>query len=164
VSFVHVVYLEDYHKTTSWGITTLSASVNELGGTGKVAIDAFTTGYYLRASTDKDIIYAFGTSGKYPHTVFTYDIITSEWIHKDSIDYIILSIYGEQYRNKFEDCIHPKFLMIEFPFIILCQYGRLPQSERQFKSTLYNMCEENYEKVDVICKEEQKVFIIYKVK
>ena len=164
VSFVHVVYLQDYHKNTIWGITALSASVNELGGNGKVGIDDFTTGYYLRASTDKDIISAFGASGKYPHVVFTYDIITDEWIHKNNIDYIILSVYGEQYRTKFEDCIHPKFLMVEFPFIKFCQYGQLPQSECQFKSALYNLCEKNYEKVDEICKEEQKVFIIYKVK
>ena len=162
VSFVHVVYLQDYHKTTSWGITSLSASVNKLDG--KVGVDDYTARYYLRASTDKDIISAFGTSGEYPHTVFTYDIITDEWIHKNNIDYIILSIYGERYRTKFEDCFHPKFLMVEVPFIKFSQHGRLPQSERQFKSTLYNMCEKNYEKVDVICKEEQKVFIIYNVK
>jgi len=162
VSFVHVVYLQDYHKTTIWGITSLSTSVNKLDG--KVGVDDYTARYYLKASTDKDIISAFGTSGKYPHTLLTYDIITDEWIHKNNIDHIILSIYGEQYRTKFEDCIHPKFLMVEFPFINFCQYGQLPQSERQFKSELYNMCEENYEKVDVICKEEQKVFIIYKVK
>ena len=164
VSFVHAVYLQDYHKTTSWGITALSDSVNELEGTGKVAIDDYTARYYLRASTDKDIISAFGTSGKYPHTIFTYDIITDEWIHKNNIDYIILSIYGEQYRTKFEDCIHPKFLMTEVPFLKFYDPGRLPQSELQFKSALYNMCEEKYEKVDELYKGEQKVFIIYKVK
>ena len=164
VSFVHVVYLQDYHKTTILGITTLSASVNELGGTGKVGVDDYTARYYLKASTDKDIISAFGTSGEYPHTVFTYDIITDEWIHKNSIDYIILSVYGEKWRTNYEDYFHPKFLMVEVPFIKMSDPGRLPQSDLQFKSDLYNMCEKNYEKMDEIYKKEQKVFIIYKVK
>ena len=165
VSFVHAVYLQDYHKETCWGITTLSASVNELEGTGKVGVDCLDPAQYLKASTDKDIIFAFGTSGMYPHVTFTYDIITDEWIHKNNIDYIILSIYGEYYRTKFENCFHPKFLMImEVPFIKVCDHNRLPQSDFQFKSDLYNMCEKNYEKVGEIYKEEQKVFIIYKVK
>lgn len=164
VSFVHVVYLEDYHKTTIWGITTLSDSVNELGGTRKVGVDYLDPGQYLRASTDKDIVFAFGTAGKYPRTLLTYDLITDEWVHKNNINYIILSIYGEQYRTKFEDCIHPKFLMVEVPFIKFCQHGQLPQSELQFKSALYTMCERNYEKVDVIYKEKQKIFIIYRIK
>jgi hypothetical protein len=161
VSFVHAVYLQDYHKESHWGVQMLSTSVNELEGNGKVAIDHSTIGYYLQASTDKDIIDAFKLPEEYPW-ILQYDIITDEWIHKNKINYIVLSIYGEQYRTKFEDCIHPKFLMIEVPFIKFCQYGQLPQSERQFKSDLYNMCEKNYEKVDVICKNKQKVFIIYK--
>lgn len=161
VSFVHVVYLQDYHKNTNWGITTLSASVNELEGTGKVAIDHFTTSYYLRASTDKDITGAFKLPEKYPW-ILQYDLITDEWIHKNKIEYIVLSIYGEGYRTEFEDRLHPKFLMIEIPFIEIGQYGHLSQSERQFKSDLYTLCEKNYERVDVIYKNEQKVFIIYK--
>ena len=164
VSFVHVIYLQDYHKTTIWGITSLSASVNELEGTGKVGVDDATIRYYLKASTDKEIVSVFRTSGKYPHVIQTYDIITDEWIHKNNLDYIIISIYGEQYRTKFENCIHPKFLLVEVPFIKFCQYNQLPQSERQFQSELYNMCEENYEKMDEIYKGKQKVFIIYKVK
>ena len=162
VSFVHAVYLQDYHKTATWGITTLSASVNELEGTGKVAIDYSAIKNYLIASTDKDIIGAFKLSEEYPWTPH-YDLITDEWIHKNKIEYIVLSIYGEQYRTEFEDRIHPKFLMIEVPFIKFCQYGQLPQSERQFKSDLYKLCEKNYEKVGEIYKEKQKVFIIYKV-
>ena len=164
VSFVHVVYLQDYHKETGWGITTLSASVSELEGNGKVGIDELGVGYYLRASTDKDIIYAFKRSGNYPHTVHTYDIITNEWIHKNNVDYIILSVYGENWRTNYEDYFHPKFLMVEAPFIKMSDPCRLPQSELQFKSDLYNMCENDYEKVDEIYKDEQKVFIIYKVK
>ena len=163
VSFVHVVYLQDYHKTTIWGITSLSASVNKLEGTGKVGVDDFTTGYYLRASTDKDIIYAFKLSGEYPHTVHTYDIITNEWVHKNNVDYIILSVYGEKWRTNYEDYFHPKFLMAEVPFIKMSDPSRLPQSELQFKSDLYNMCEGKYEKVDEIYKGEQKIFAIYKV-
>ena len=164
ISFVHVVYLNEHHKTTNWGITTLSDSVNELEGNGKVGIDCFEPAYYLQASTDKEIIFALRYSGKYPHAVPTYDIVTDEWIHKNHIDYFILSIYGERYRTKFEERFHPKFLIIEIPFIKLGQYAKLPQSERQFESDLYNMCEKNYEKVDIICKEEQEVFIVYKVK
>ena len=164
VSFVNAVYLQDYHKDTAWGITSLSASVNELEGTGKVGVDDSTIRYYLKASTDKEIVSVFRTSGKYPHVIQTYDIITDEWIHKNNLDYIIISIYGEQYRTKFENCIHPKFLLVEVPFIKFCQYNQLPQSERQFQSELYNMCEKKYKKVDEIYKGKQKVFIIYKVK
>jgi hypothetical protein len=174
VSFVHVVYLNDYHKETAWGITTLSASVNGLGGNGKVGVDYSVPGYYLEASTDKDIIYAFETSLEYPPkhdvsfthmiTTYTYDIITDEWIQKNDLDYIILSIYGELQRTKSINYIHPKFLMIEAPFIKIRDPGRLPQSNYQFQSELYNLCEKKYEKVDEIYKGEQKVFVIYAVK
>ena len=163
VSFVHAVYFQDYHKTTSWGITTLSASVNELGGNGKVGVDDSTIEYYLKASTDKDIISAFELSGEYPHTIHTYDIITDEGIQKNNIEYIILSVYGEQYRTEFKNYIHPKFLMIEVPFIKIYDPSRLPQIDLQFKSDLYNMCEKKYEKVDEIYKGKQKIFVIYKV-
>jgi len=164
VSFVHAVYLQDYHKTTSWGITTLSDSVNELDRNGKVAIDYSVAGRYLKASTDRDIIYALRYSGKYPYTVHTYDIITDEWIHKNNVKYIILSIYGEQYRTKHASCIHPKFLMIEVPFITIYDYNRLPQSDFEFQSNLYNICEKNYDRTDIIYKNEQEVFVIYEIK
>ena len=164
VSFVNAVYLQDYHKDTAWGITTLSNSVNELEGTGKVGVDDSIIRYYLKASTDKEIVSAFGSSGKFPNTVFTYDMITDEWIHKNNITYIILSVYGEKWRTKNEDYFHPKFLMIEVPFIKFYDHSRLPKIDLPFKSDLYNMCEEKYEKVDEIYKGKQKVFIIYKVK
>jgi hypothetical protein len=164
ISFVNAVYLNDYHNESNWGITTLSDSVNELEGTGKVAIDFSAVAYYLGASTDKGIIDAFRFSGKYPHAVPTYDIITDEWIQEKNVDYLILSIYGERFRTEFEDCIHPKFLIIEIPFMEVGRYGQLPQSVCLFKSDFYNVCEKNYEKVDIICKEEQEVFIIYKVR
>ena len=163
VSFVHAVYLNDYHKETSWGITTLSASVNELEGNGKVAIDHFETGYYLHASTDKDIIGAYKSSGEVPPVTYTYDIITDEWIQKNNIEYIILSVYGEQCRTEFKDYFHPKFLMVEVPFMKRYNYNRLPQSNFQFKSELFNSFEQKYEKIDEIYKENQKVFVIYKV-
>ena len=154
VSFVHAVYLQDYHKTTSWGITTLSASVNELEGTGKVAIDAPSIGYYLEASTTKHIIYSWA---------YTFNI-TDEWIQENNIDYIILSVYGDRVRTKSNCYVHPKYLMIEVPFVEVYYPGKLPQSNYQFQSELYNMCEKNYEKVDEIHKDGQKVFVIYKIK
>ena len=163
VSFVHAGYLQDYHKETCWGITTLSASVNELEGNGKVGVDKLTIGYYLKASTDKNIIYAFKRSGKYPHTVHTYDIITNEWISKNNIDYIILSVYGDRVRTKSNCYVHPKFLMIEIPFVEIYDSNKLPQSNYQFQSELYNLCEKKYEKIDEIYKDEQKVFVIYTI-
>ena len=126
-----------------------------------VTIDDYIIEYYLQASTDKDIIGGFELYG-YPPT-HTYDIITNEWIRKNKIDCIILSVYGEQQRTKSIDYFHPKFLMIEIPFLKHYDYSRLPQSNFRFKSGLYDMCEKNYEKVDIIYKNEQKVFIIYKV-
>lgn len=163
VSFVHAVYLQDYHKTTGWGITSLSASVNELDGNVKVAIDVLGPGYYLRASTDKDIIYAFKLSGHYLNTTYTYDSITDEWIQKNNVDYLILSIYGEKWRTNYKDYIHPKFLMIEVPFIKIYDASKLSQLNYQFQSELYHLCEKKYEKIDEIYKGEQKVFVIYKV-
>ena len=161
VSFVHAAYLRDYHKETAWGITTLSTSVNELGGNGKIAIDDYIIEGYLQASTDKDLRGAFELHG-YPPT-HTYNIITNEWICKNDIEYIILSVYGELQRTKSIEYFHPRFLMIEMPYIKMYDASRLPQSELQFQSDLYNMCEKNYERVDVIYKDEQKVFIIYEV-
>lgn len=162
VSFVHAVYLQDYHKDTCWGITTLSNAVNELNG--KVGFDEVTIGEYLRASTDTDIKGVFRISGQFPHALHTYDIVTDEWLHKNNIDYIILSIYGEQYRTKFENCFYPKYLMIEVPFMKICDYSRLPLSDFQFKSDLYNMCKKKYEHVDVIYRDGREIFIIYKIK
>jgi hypothetical protein len=165
ISFVHALYLNDYHQETSWGITALSESVNKLEGNGKIAADFSTMATYLQASTDKDIISAFRYSGKYPHTIPTYEIITEEWLQENDVTYLILSIYGEQHRTEFEDSIHPKFLMVlEIPFIEVGQYGQLPQSICQFDSGLYNRCEKNYAKAGTIHKGEQMVFIIYKVK
>ena len=164
VSFVHAVYLQDYHKTTCWGLTALSDSVNELDGNGKVAIDFAELAYYLRASTDTDIKGAFRISGQFPQAVHTYDTITNDWLHENNIDYIVLSIYGEQYRTKFENCFYPKFLMIEVPFMEICDCSRLPQTDFQFKSDLYNMCEKNYEHVDVIFRDGKKIYRIYKIK
>ena len=165
VSSIHVVSTFDYHKNTVWGITALSASVNKLDVNGKVAIDCFEAGYYLKASTDKDIIYAFepDPSKEVPPITYTYDIITDEWIHKNNITYIVLSIYGEQNRTEFKDYFHPKYLMIEVPFIKTYSYCRLPQSNYQFQSELYNLFEKKYEKIEEIHKEKQKVFVIYKV-
>ena len=163
VSFVHAAYLNDYHKETSWGIITLSTSVNELEGTGKVAVDHFETAYYLTASTDKDIIGAYKSSGEVPPVTYTYHIITDDWIQKNNIEYIILSVYGEQCRTEFKDYFHPKFLMVEVPFMKRYNYNRLPQSNYPFQSELYNSFEQKYEKVGEIYKGNQKIFVIYKV-
>lgn len=165
ISFIHTLYLNDYHKETNWGITTLSKSVNQLEGNGRIAVDFSTVANYLSVSTDKYIIHAFRFSGKYPHAIPTYDIITDEWLQENGVTYLILSVYGEQHRTKFEGRIHPKLLMIlEIPFIEVGQYGQLPQSICQFDSGLYNRCERNYERAGIIHKGEQTVFIIYKVK
>jgi len=164
-SFIHTLYLNDYHKETAWGITMLSESVNQLEGSGKIGVDNDLVEYYLLASTDKDIVDAFRVSGKYPYATLTYDIVTDEWLRENGVTYLILSIYSEQYRAECEGSIHPKFLMIfDIPFIEVGKYSQLPPSVCQFKSDLYNRCEKNYERVGIIHKAEQMVFIIYRVK
>ena len=165
ISFVHALYLNDYHEETNWGITTLSKSVNQLEGNGKIGVDNESVAYYLSASTDKDVIEAYRFSGKYPYARPTYEIITDEWLQENDVNYLVLSIYGEQYRAECEGSIHPKFLMIvDIPFIEVGRYSQLPPSVCQFKSELYNWCEKNYERVGTIHKGEQMVFTIYKVK
>ena len=154
MSFVHVVYLNDYHKTTCWGIETLSDKVEQLGRKGKVAIDDANIGYYLKASTSKDVIFS---------RTYTFNI-TDAWIKENNIDYIVLSVYGDRVRTKSNCYVHPKFLMIEIPFVDVYDPSKLPQSNYVLQSELYNLCEKRYEKIGEIYKGEQKVFIIYKVK
>ena len=153
VSFVHTVYLNDYHKTTIWGIETLSDKVEQLEENGKVAIDDANIGYYLKASISKDVIFS---------RTYTFNI-TDAWIRENNIEYIVLSVYGDRVRTKSDCYVHPKYLMIEIPFVDVYDPSKLPQSDYQFKSNLYNMCEKNYEKVDEIYKNDQKVFVIYEV-
>ena len=153
ISFVHAIYLVNYHNDTGWGIDTLSDKIKQLEGNGKIAIDEPGIGYYLKASTSTDIIYS------YTHTFN----ITDEWIRENNIDYIILSVYGDRVRMKSNCYVHPKYLMIEIPFVEIYDPGKLPQSNYQFQSELYNLCENRYEKVEEIYKGEQKVFVIYKV-
>ena len=139
--------------------------MNQLEGKGKIGVDKQTVAYYLSASTDKDVIEAFKFSGKYPSAVPNYEIITDEWLRKNDVTYLILSIYSEQYRAECEGSIHPKFLMLfDIPFIEVGRYSQLPLSVCQFKSDLYNRCEENYERAGTVHKGEQVVFIIYKVR
>ncbi len=165
ISFVHAIYLNDYHQETGWGITMLSKSVNQLEGRGKIGVDNEAVAYYLSASTDKDVIDAFSYSGSYPYAIPTYEIITDEWLRVNNVTYLILSIYNEQYRTEYEGSIHPKFLMLfDIPFLEVGKYSQLPPSVCQFKSDLYNKCEKNFQRVDTIQKGEQVVFIIYKVK
>lgn len=153
VSFVHVVYLNDYHKETAWGIETLSGKVEQLQGSGKIAIDEPNIGYYLKASTTKDVIYSW---------TYTFNI-TDAWIRENNIEYVILSVYGDRVRTRSDCYVHPKFLMIEIPFVDVYDPSKLPQSNYQFQSELYNLCENRYEKIGEIYKGEQKVFVIYKV-
>jgi len=139
--------------------------VNQPEGNGKIAVDFSTVASYLQASTDKDSIAAFVSSGKYPYSRPTYEAITDEWLQENDVTYLILSIYGELHRTKFEGWAHPKLLMIlDIPFIQVGQYGQLPPSICQFDSDFYNRCEKNYQRVGIIQKGEQTVFIIYKVK
>ncbi|MDP2729870.1 MAG: glycosyltransferase family 39 protein [Dehalococcoidales bacterium] len=165
ISFVHAVYLNDYHQDTGWGITMLSKAVNRLEEKGKIGIDNQTVAYYLSVATDKDIIEAFGFSGKYPSAVPTYEIITEEWLRKNDVTYLVLSIYSEQYRARLDGAIHPKFLMLfDIPFLEVGRYSQLPTSVSQFKSDLYNELERDYQRVETISKGEQEVFIIFKVR
>ena len=154
ISFVHAMYLVNYHNDTCWGIETLSDKVKQLEGNGKIAIDESNIGYYLKASTTKDVIYSYA---------YTFNI-TDAWIRENNIDYIILSVYGDRVRMKSNCYVHPKFLMIEIPFVDVYDPSKLPQLRYQFQSELFKLCENRYEKIDEIYREEQKVFNIYKVK
>ena len=162
VSFINVLYINDYHQDTLYGITSLLESVEELDG--KVATDFDAVTNYLWAVTDHDVMSAFTYSGTYPDRRPTYEVITDEWLTNNEVSYLILSLYGEKHRAQWDSVIHPKFLMIEIPFIEVGEYGQLPPADCRFESGFYYRCERDYQRVATIKKGEQTVFIIYQVK
>ena len=188
ISVVNSLYLVDLNTNLFkyGGMVTLSKHVNSIEGNVTLAID-YDAGY-LKASTSKNVIsipyyYEFNGEivergkfwsivtnksdsnssryaklykfGKLKHYFYYFD---DEWLEDNHVDYVILSIYAES-RSSIQRFHHPKYAGIEIPFIKTPIY-----TSNSFQSKLYKLCEGNYERVDEIYKDKQKVFIIYKIK
>lgn len=185
ISVANSLYWVDLSEKGSWGVVTLSEHVNTIEGNVTIASDYMPA--YLKVSTSKNVIgipiyyevndeilafenfwsivtnksdpnsskYAgLRKSGQIKPYFYYFD---DEWIKDNHVDYVILSIYDEG-RSSEMIYKHPKYALIEIPFIKISTYNIT-----SFQSKLYKICEENYERVDEVYKGDQLIFIIYKV-
>ena len=185
ISVVNSLYLVDLSNNTRWGVVTLSKHVNSIEGNVTIASD-YNSGY-LEVVTAKNVIripryYEFNDeiveieyfwnivtnksasnssiyaelykSGKIKPFFYYFD---DEWIEDNHVDYVILSIYEES-RSSEMMYHHPKYAWIEIPFIKTQIY-----TSDSFQSKLYELCEEKYEKIDEVYRENRLIFIIYKI-
>ena len=185
ISVVNSLYLIDLSNNARWGVVTLSKHVNSIEGNVTIASD-YNPGY-LNVATSKKIItipyyrevdgeiievekfWSIATNKSHPNSSIYAELYKSgqikpyfyyfddEWPEDNHVDYVILSIY-EEGRSSVMKYHHPKYAWIEVPFIEIPIY-----TSDSFQSRLYKVCEEKYERVDEIYKEERLIFIIYKV-
>ena len=188
ISVANSLYLVDSSKDARWGVVTLSKHVNLMEENATIASN-YNSGY-LNVSTSKNVItipYYWEVDGEMIDVEKFWSIVTNksapnssryaelyksgkikpyfnyhfddEWIEDNHVDYVILSIYAEGHSSEIK-YHYPKYAWIEVPFIKIPTYN----SNLKFQSKLYEICEEKYEKVDEIYKENQLIFNIYKVK
>jgi hypothetical protein len=185
ISFVNSLYLVDLSNNSRWGVVTLSKHVNAIEGNVTIASD-YNPGY-LSIVTAKTVIripryYEFNdeiveieyfwsivtnksnpNSSRYAELYksgiisFEHYYFDDEWIEENHVGYVILSIYDECHSSEMR-YHHSKYAWIEVPFIETLIY-----TCDSFQSKLYKLCEEKYEKVDEIYKENRLIFIIYKI-
>ena len=185
ISVVNSLYLVDLKNNASWGVVTLSKHVNAIEGNVTIASDYYPS--YLKTSTSKNVItipyyykfnderigvekfWSIATNRSDPNSLRYAELYKSgkikpyfyyfddEWIEDNHVDYVILSIYDEGCSSEMR-YHHPKYAWIEVPFIETPIY-----TSDSFQSRLYKVCEENYERVDEIYKENRLIFIIYKI-
>jgi hypothetical protein len=186
ISVVNSLYLVDSSKNASWGVVTLSKHINAIEGNAIIASD-YNPGY-LNVSTSKNVIAIpryFEVNDKMIERKKLWSIVTNksdpnssryaelfksgqikffyhyyfddEWIEDNHVDYVILSIYSEG-RSTEMKYHHPKYAWVEVPFVKTPIY-----IINSFQSELYEICEEKYKGVDEVYKNDQLIFIIYKV-
>ena len=185
ISFINSLYLVDLSNNARWGVVTLSKHVNAIEGNVTIASDYNPD--YLSIATAKNVIripryYEF--NGEIVEIDYFWSIVTNksdpnsskygelyksekikpyfyyfddEWIEDNHVDYVILSIYDEGHSSEMR-YHHPKYAWIEVPFIKTPIY-----TSDLFQSKLYKICEEKYERVDEVYKENRLIFIIYKI-
>ena len=187
ISVVNSLYLVDSRSNNAaWGVVTLSKHVNTIEGNVTIASD-YNPGY-LKVSTTKNVItiphyYEFNnemvevgkfrsitTNKSHPNSSIYAELYKSgqikthfhyyfddEWIEDNHVDYVILSLYAEG-RSSEMRYHHPKYAWVEVPFVKTPIY-----IINSFQSKLYEICEEKYKRVDEVYKDNQLIFIIYKV-
>ena len=188
ISVANSLYLVDLGNNARWGVVTLSEHVNAIEGNATIASDynhgylsvstsknVITIPYYWEVDgemIDVEKFWSVATNKSEPNSsryaelyksgqiqpIFHY-YFDDEWLKKNYVGYIILSIYKESRSSSSEMRYHhPKYAGIEIPFIKIATY-----TSDSFQSKLYEMCEEKYERVDEVYKEKDLVFIVYKV-
>jgi hypothetical protein len=186
ISVVNSLYLVDSSKNASWGVVTLSKHVNAIEGNVTIASD-YNPGY-LKVSTSKNVItipcyfkvndkmievekfWSIATNRSHPNSsryaelfksgqikFFEHYYFDDEWIEDNHVDYVILSLFAEG-RSSEMRYHHPKYAWVEVPFVKTPIY-----IINSFQSELYEICEEKYKRVDEVYKNDQMIFIIYKV-
>ena len=186
ISVVNSLYLVDSNKNARWGVITLSEHVNSIEGNVTIASD-YNPGY-LNVATSKKIIripcyrevddemievekfWSIATNKSHPNSSryaklyksgeigsFKHYYFDDEWLEDNHVDYVILSLYAEG-RSSEMRYHHPKYAWIEVPVVKTPIY-----IINSFQSKLYEICEEKYERVDEVYKDDQLIFIIYKV-
>ena len=185
ISVVNSLYLVDLGNNARWGVITLSRHVNAIEGNVTIASDYNPS--YLSIITAKTVIripryYEFNdeiveieyfwsivTNKSDPNSSRYAELYKSEkitpffyyfddkWIEDNHVGYVILSIYEECHSSEMR-YHHPKYAGIEVTFINTPIY-----TSDLFQSKLYKVCEEKYERVDEVYKENRLIFIIYKI-
>ena len=186
ISVVNSLYLVDSSKNASWGVVTLSKHVNAIEGNVTIASDYNPE--YLKVTTSKNVItipcyfevndkmvgvekfWSVATNKSHPNSSryaelyksgeigsFRHYYFDDEWIEDNHVDYVILSLFAEGRSSEME-YHHPKYAWVEVPFVKTPIY-----IINSFQSKLYKICEEKYKRVDEVYKDNQLIFIIYKV-
>ena len=148
VTFVNAIYTSHAEESEYWGAEELSGYVNSLEG--NIATE-YRPGY-LNASTDKSISLL---AGKFD----------DKWIENNNINYVILSIFREFKRSPVTVYNHPKYGPFDITFVNETYCYHKPPPDYQFQSELYKRLENSskYEKVKEIYRDEQVIFVVYKV-
>jgi hypothetical protein len=148
VTFVNAIYTLRAEESEYLGAEKLSGYVNSLEG--NIATE-YRPGY-LNASTDKNIIRLAGNCD-------------DNWVANNNISYVILSIFREFKRVPVTVYTHPKYGPFDIKFGNGTYLYFKPPPDYQFQSELYKRLENRskYEKVKEIYRDEQVIFVVYKV-
>lgn len=182
VSLVNSVYIEWYHNKTNYGVGELAqakmwdglphiqdgswpAIINDVPTvipsfrSPVIGCDTEAVTYYLQAATNENVVEAFTWRTAYPYAEPNYSL--------DGLDYVVLSIYGEEYREPYildhYAPIHPAFCFIPLRQFSIGRGSQLPSRVTEFSSDLFRFCESHYPRVATVSKGEQEVFVVYKV-
>jgi len=151
ISLLETLALVEIDSTNLWGADLLYEEVNKLG-----------IGNNPNVASDYKPLLAFCTNG------FVLDLpenLSQEWLEKNKVNYVIISIYGEFERKPVVDSYYPKVFGNKVKFISQYYSTIRPPPYLNFTSDIYKFLDGKYEKIkEIFHPSGQKIFIIYEVK